>query len=83
MNNPCPTNLDCVCDDNPFQNLSSEAPDQFRYVRQHWASRACRVIYESFISQADADMWAKRLAEICEYGTEVGNDPITVTVDCP
>lgn len=85
MQTPCPQVADCVCDENPFENLSSELPDMFRYVRQYWASATCRSLVYSFISQADADAKARQLAEICDSptGQLFGNDPLTLTLECP
>lgn len=80
----CPTRLDCICDENPFQNLSIEAPDRRRFYKQFWASRGCRYLCISEISQEDADNCARFQALLCTTDNQplVGNDPITITVTC-
>lgn len=75
----CDRKIDClgVLDaDNPITNLSAEAPDipQFRGVAYNgdippgdslWTSFGCRQVCYSYISQADADLCAARLAYAC------------------
>lgn len=85
MNLLCPNALDCECTENPFMNLSIEPPDQPEWPAQWWEGRDCHSWCVSYISQADADECARRLALICDNGggSLECNDPVTVCVSCP
>lgn len=80
MNAPCPNIIDCPGTDNPFANLSSEAPDFIYYKRMSffqdtpplgysYSRLACAQVYNSTISQQDADEQAAIAAELCVHGT--------------
>lgn len=77
MQNLCPIAITCDCaDGNPLAGNSSEAPDVTTFVGvafvsvlpplgTDWVSFACNIVYESTISQADADLKAEALAQQC------------------
>jgi Putative Ig domain len=76
---PCPTRITCPGTDDPYANLSSEAPDQLSFIRlrtvpyeprlrSFWKSSTCFGDAVSYISQADADEKAKFVADLCEPG---------------
>jgi hypothetical protein len=85
MNIPCPNVIDCPGTDNPFANLSSEAPD-FQYYKRvaffgglgpdqappigvTYSKLACAKVFDSTISQVDADEQASNAAKLCVYET--------------
>ena len=85
MNLPCPNVIPCPGTDNPFANLSSEGPDYLYYKRVYFAGDlgpgntpplgssysklACAKVYNSTVSQEDADQQAAIAAEMCvTYG---------------
>jgi hypothetical protein len=108
MNIPCPNRITCPGTDNPFANLSSEAPDAITFKKVHfffdfppigttYTKLACAAVYNSTISQADADAQAAIAAELCVHDTWIppggGDNPPPVvtyfntaqscTVACP
>lgn len=83
-NQPCPVKLnECPCfDDDPFTNLSSEAPDREVFIanvnydgtndltlNQIFGQLGCFEFCESPISQEAADDCAAAQAAICAWGT--------------
>lgn len=79
MNNPCFSRVICECaEDNPFANLSAEAPDVDRFfalvhfagdppLGDSFVQLGCLTVCESTISQADADLCALRQAQQCVW----------------
>jgi hypothetical protein len=75
----CPTKIDCACDDNPFANLSAEAPDPRLFfstafvqllppLGTAWNAISCTSVCESGVSQQAADLCATLQAEECVVG---------------
>lgn len=107
MNVPCPNVIPCPGTDDPFANLSSEEVDTRYYKKMAFAGlpdiipplgtefskTACAVVYNSTISQEDADRQAEIAAEMCVTDTWENpdgdsyetyfNNPQTYTVYCP
>lgn len=76
----CPTKIDCACDDNPFANLSAEAPDKRLFfstafvqllppLGTAWGQTFCSSVCESSTSQQAADLCATLQAEECVVST--------------
>jgi len=77
MNFPCPNKITCPGTDDPYANLSSEAPDLLTFyrikivpydppLRQFWKSSTCFGDAVSYVSQEDADEQAKFVADLCQ-----------------
>jgi hypothetical protein len=73
---PCPDKIDCACDDSPFANLSSEAPDLPVFLGRSftrlqpplgtvWDGLDCPGVCQSTVSQEAADLCAEELAFAC------------------
>lgn len=80
MNLLCPIAINCPGTDNPFANLSSELPDAAYWKRMYffddnppigvtYSKIACAVVYNSDISQQDADEQAAIAALLCVVDT--------------
>lgn len=88
-NNPCPTctpisgaanlGLSPLDPNNPFLNLSSEAPDVDLFIGRrpsvgkpplgsHWYAVGCMGFCFSEVSQSDADLCAQLQAQLCAFG---------------
>lgn len=78
MNMPCNSKIDCVDTENPFNNVSSEAPDAIVFLSRfysnpqlapalgaNWTSTGCIGTCQSTVSQADADACAEAQAIQC------------------
>lgn len=87
MIRPCEFKSTCVpcADGNPLANLSSEDPDQERFLALYyfepdplagtiWRTPACTTFCESAISQEDADDCARRLAQTCVWNPPPPNE---------
>lgn len=80
MNLPCPNVIPCPGTDNPFANLSSEGPDRLFYKKVSffrdkpplgatYTKLACAVVFNSDVSQEDADEQAAIAAAMCVHDT--------------
>lgn len=83
-NIPCEHKINqCDCSDDPFSNLSSEAPDVDRFIsnvffdgtgdlrlNESFEQLGCFAFCLSPISQEDADDCARDQAELCSVGTD-------------
>lgn len=80
MNFPCPSKIDCFGTDNPFANLSAEAPDQEVFfgwyngapwlqpiLGSNWTQNSCAGLCESDFSQAEADLCAAIANATCMF----------------
>lgn len=78
MNNPCLSRVICECSENPFSNLSAEAPDVDRFfalfhfagdppLGDSFSQASCLTVCESTVSQEDADLCALRQAQQCVW----------------
>lgn len=75
-NIPCDNVIDCACDNSPFANLSSEAPDLPVFISTYygsfppplgtaWRDYSCQRTCESTVSQEAADLCAAERAFEC------------------